>query len=67
MATEAIEKSGTAGGDTTNNSTAQKTVDDSSIRELKELFKLAEEYGFGLASIRRFCGERVGVLHRRRL
>ena len=47
MATEAIEKSGAAGGDTTNNSTAQKTVDDSSIRELKELFKLAEEYGFG--------------------
>jgi histidyl-tRNA synthetase len=46
MATEAIEKSGGAGGDT-NNSTAQKTVDDSSIRELKELFKLAEEYGFG--------------------
>jgi histidyl-tRNA synthetase len=42
MAREAIEKS--SGGDS---DADKKAVDDSSIRELKELFKLAEEYGFG--------------------
>ena len=46
MAREAIEvSSGGDDGDNTNSNT--KAVDDSSIRELKELFKLAEEYGFG--------------------
>ena len=45
MAREAIEvSSGGDDGDNTNSNT--KAVDDSSIRELKELFKLAEEYGF---------------------
>jgi histidyl-tRNA synthetase len=42
MAREAIEKSSGGGSDAN-----KKAVDDSSIRELKELFKLAEEYGFG--------------------
>ena len=42
MAREAIEKSSGGGCDAN-----KKAVDDSSIRELKELFKLAEEYGFG--------------------
>jgi len=42
MAREAIEKSSGGGSDAD-----KKAVDDSSIRELKELFKLAEEYGFG--------------------
>ena len=46
MAREAIEvSSGGDDGDNTNSNT--KAVGDSSIRELKELFKLAEEYGFG--------------------